>query len=213
MPRKKEQYKHVHKPNTTEVLYCLSTMPYYSKVLAETYPEKVYNNFLRKLIELNFLKDEKRRTTIKEVSIELNEKADKITKWIYSIYEDILELLYNKPELFKTDGTLCTLTMSYFDSHCFIKIYLPFLPRKGDQFEFSFAKAKTGTYNYRVKSITHEINEDKYEAVVTLSGDTGSNYGDWLLERALFQRKISYRDVLEKSSFQLEDLLRKEYRS
>ncbi|MBC7390441.1 MAG: hypothetical protein H7329_14590 [Opitutaceae bacterium] len=188
-------------------------MPYYSKVLAETFPEKVYNNFLKKLIELNFLKDEKRRTTIKEVSIELNEKADKITKWIHSIYEDILELLYNKPELFKTDGTLCTLTMGYFDSYCCIKIYLPFLPRKGEHFDFSFTKAKTGTYNYRVKHIMHEVNEDKYEAVIMLTGDMGSDYGDWLREKALFHQEIGYRDILEMNSFQVDDLLRKLYRS
>lgn len=213
MPRQKERKLIIHQPSVVEVIHCLASMPNYSRFLAAEMPTKAYVEFLQKLLDINFFSENTKRLTVKQIALYTYEKETKVTKWVHEIYEDILALLYDKPAPFKTTGTiLTTLNMKRFDSYCSIKVYLPVVPKKWETFSFDFAKAKTGTYMYQVKNVTHEISNDAYEVTLELSGELENEYREMLLNKALFYNRIGFMDSFNKRAFEIDEILMKIYK-
>ncbi|MBK6544286.1 MAG: hypothetical protein IPG12_03250 [Saprospiraceae bacterium] len=120
MSRRKERKIFIHEPSTHEIFQCLCSMPMYSKLLLEQNPDKPYSNFLSWLIHKNFYKDRDEKITIKRISADFRTETVKITKWIKEIYEQIIDLNYDKPELFQSNGVPVCLYLKYFDSSCYI---------------------------------------------------------------------------------------------
>jgi hypothetical protein len=80
-------------------------MPGWSKVLAEN-TDKPYKSFLLFLLDKNYYNDREERLMIKQIAADYGSDTSKISKWLKQIYEDIIELNFDKPELFKTEGVV-----------------------------------------------------------------------------------------------------------
>ena len=81
-PKKKEErIKILHTPTTHDIFVCLSDMIAYCRILLEQGQQKPYRDFLNRIIEMNFCKNEE-RINIKKIAAELKIEAGKITKWI-----------------------------------------------------------------------------------------------------------------------------------
>lgn len=213
MGKIKERRILIHKPSTQEILHCLSIMPSYSTLLLQQYPDKPYSEFLKWLIDKNYYKGLNKKITIKRISVEFKAEAVKVTKWIKEIYEEIIELNYDKPELFQTNGNKVCLEMKHYDSYFSFYTSLPIFPREYETLKFPFAEGMVGTRNFWVKKIEHEIIEDNALVTIFLVGEVLNKYREFALDKALFQGWIHYMDVYELSPFELEDEIKKIYRN
>src|SRR6187397_2219850 len=144
MPRIKERRKIFHKPSTLEIFRCLRLAPIYSQVVIKHANEKPYLSFLNWLLDNNFFESADEKITIKKLATEFNCNSAKVTKWISEIYEDILDLNYESPELFQNQLNKVCLIFRYFDNSCSFWVSLPSIPREYETVDFPFIKAKIG---------------------------------------------------------------------
>lgn len=212
MPRRKEKIEILHTPTTHEIFVCLSDMVAYSRLLLEYGPPKPYRDFLKWIIEMNFYKTGE-RINIKKISADFKTDTSKITKWICQIYEDIFELNASKPELFQNGGTKITLRLSHHDNCCLFYLSLPVIPREFENFHFYFAKGKTGASKFWVKDIAYFLEENNFEIIISLDGTHLNKYREFILDKAMFQGKVGFGDLLHKNSFELDDELKDIYRT
>lgn len=206
MSRRKQRIKQLHQPGTHEIFVCLSGYPSYSRILLGERPDKKYLPFMEWIIEKNFYNEHAEKVSIKAISADFGADAAKVTAWLRMIYEDILELNNEKPELFQQTGIKVSLSMSYSDNYCLFYTALPALPRRFEILHFHFVKAKLGGWSFWVKDIYYELDEQP-TIHLTLDGSILNRYREFLLEKALFQRKLSRSDLGELYEFQVDDWL------
>lgn len=211
MPRLKERSKILHTPTTQEILICLSDMMEYSGILLAHGAPKPYSNFLEGLIKKDFFKDDEKRS-IEKIAPAFNTDTAKITKWLTMIYDDIFTLNNERPELFQQEGIKITLKLRHHDSCCFFCLSLPVIPREFENFHFYFAKGKTGVSSYWVEQVTYLMEENKLEILISLQVATLNKYCEFIIDKALFQGKIGFGDVLRENSFDLDRKLKNIYR-
>lgn len=168
----------LHKPSTLETFFCLTHQPSWLKLLLNK--DKDYNKFLEKLFAENFYDEE--RTTIKKIAALAGLKADKATSWITQMYDDILNLNWEEPDLFKTDGIDHQLYFKYYDSWATLNLWLPQSPKQFERFTFHFIKAKIGTDHFWVSDVSHDLADGKYIVHLTLSGHERNMYREWLVD-------------------------------
>ena len=209
MKRTKEKPKLIHQATTLEYLYCLSDMPKWSQILYDQHNGKVYNDFLKWILQHNFFRSEE-RTTIKRIAELSGYPTAKISKWLREVYESILELNELQPQLFSfSDNVSVELYFRYFDSYCSIKTSLPVVPRLHESFEFFFIKAKLGFTTFWVKDVRHIISENETSVVISLEGGFVNIYREFALSKALFEGAIDTMDVFRKYDFEINQILRK----
>ena len=149
MPRRKEKIKFHHKTGTLEVFYCLSEGQSYCSLLFDNASDKPYLKFLESLLQNAFYKFQDDKRTIKKLAIGAGEKSQKITAWIHQIYEDILELNGDRPELFNGLGVKVRLYLSNYDDNWSFNLSMPVLPREYENVRFHFIKANRLAYRKR----------------------------------------------------------------
>lgn len=213
MARRKEKIKIIHEPSISEIFYCLSEMPSYSKILLGESTDKSYADFLGWLIMKNFYREKDEKITIKKIATDFKADSSKVTKWLKEIYEQIFELNFDKPKLFLNNGIKVCLVMKYFDSSCSIYTSLPSLPREFERVSFPFIKGKVGTDHFWVRKIEHEIVEDSAIVTLWLEGGILNRYREFALDKALFQGWIHFMDVYQKEPFELDNEIKKVYRT
>lgn len=206
--RMKVKKLYLHEPPTIQVYHSMTHCPDWIRKLQGH--GKEYDDFLVRLIEKDFYKEEG-RATIKKISEETGYKTTQATKWIRQIYDDIFTLNSESPELFRQEGIRLNLYFSYFDSHATVTLWLKHIPRVFDCFDFFFVKAKVGTSNFWVRDITHEVENDNHQINVQLCGGFPNMYREMLIEKALFFNVISLRDIYDNTDYQLDEILKKEY--
>lgn len=213
MGMKKARKQILHEPSTHEIFHCISTMPMYSKILLEQYPDKPYAEFLCWLIDKNFYKGLNEKITIKRISVDFGIDTGKVTKWIKEIYEQIFELNSDKPELFQNTGIKVYMYIKHYDSSCIIYTSLQVLPRESETVKFPFAEAKVGIDFFWVQKVEHEIEDDTVLVTLWLVGGFINKYREFALDKALFQGWIDFMDVYELNTFELDDKINKLYRT
>jgi hypothetical protein len=209
----KEGRKVLHQPSTLEIFYCLSGMPIYSKILAEQSTDKPYSGLLQWLIERDFYNDQTDKIAIKKIASDYKSDSTKVTKWIKMIYEDIFELNDNKPELFQADGIKLSMYIKHYDNSCMFYTALPVLPREFETVKFPFLKSKVGIEDFWVKKVEHEIIENTSNVTIWLKGGTVNKYREYAVDKALFQGWIHFMDVYQKHDFELDEKLKRLYRT
>lgn len=192
----------LHKPSTLETFYCLQHERSWLKLLLEK--DNVYNPFLDKILTEGFYENNDERTTIKKIASSAGFKTDKVTTWIAQIYENILNLNWDEPDLFKTDGIHHELYFKYYDSKATLNLWLPQSPKLFERFTFHFIKAKMGTYHFWVNDVSHDIEDGKYMVHLTLSGHERNMYREWLVDRALFTGVLHFMDTYQKQPFEID---------
>lgn len=213
MGRTKERRKILHEPSTHEIFRCLSGMTDYSKILLEHSTGNAYDDFLRWLIEKDFYNDQMEKISIKQIALESQNNAAKVTKWLKEIYQEIFKLNSDKPELFQSEGVKLTMYFNNYDNSCTIYTSLPVMPRQFETISFLFVKAKVGVEYFWVKKIEHEIVMNTITITLWLEGGFLNKYREFALDKALFQGAIHFMDVYDKRDFELDDELKRIYRN
>jgi len=194
------------KPSTHDILICLSDAPAWVSNLVDS--NKEYDNFLRLLIQHRFFVSEEERTTIKKVAIATNEKPATVTKWLEKIYEDVFDLNYEYPHLFKKCGVKHKLHFRYtLGAAAWLNIWLEATPRIHETFHCYFVKAKVGVDHFWVKEVAHKIEDGEQSIDVYLEGGFVNCYREWLLDRARFEGYLSFREILELKDYQIDQEL------
>jgi hypothetical protein len=211
MKRVRQKEKMVHIPSTKQVLYCLSDEVSWCQALLQFGERPDYKEFLSWLLEKKFSYEEEERTSIKKIAESFGEKPVIVTKWIHLIYDELIELNYYNPSLFRNGGIPVTLFFSYFDSHSSLAVNLQAIPRQYERFSFSFIKAKLGTDRFYVESISHDYQNGSSRIMIYLEGGSENKYRDWLREKALFYRHIGFWENWHLKEFQIDDRLKELY--
>lgn len=207
MPRKKERPKFIHKASTQEYLHCLQNMSNWSNILLSQNNRKTYNDFLKWILKNDYFKTNE-NLTIAHISKQSGYSSAKVSRWLQEIYEGILELNENSPELFYTEsGIQVELRIRYYDSFCFFSTTLPVVPRVYESFEFFFIKAKIGWDRFWVKNVEYEIDNNKNTICVFLEGGILNRCREFAVEKAKFEERISFQDFYGKFDFEIDDLI------
>lgn len=202
-----------HKPSTHDIFVSLRSMTAFSQILFDNIQDKPYKFFLQWLLNNKYFEEDDRRFSIKAMAEAFRDKTTKVTLWLHNIYEDILTLNAEQPELFYTDGIKLYLSFTYFGNHCSFQLSMPVMLREFELIQFYFLHAKLGTSRYWVKSINHEIEYNSITIYVFLEGGFPNRYREFTVDKALFQGKIGLMPVLQGSSFDIDKRLNDLYRN
>ena len=207
MGRKKIRPKFIFQASTLDYLHCLQSMTAWSSLLLKTNNNKKYVDFLKWMLEHDYLRtyDELSITKISKLS---GFTTAKISKYLKEIYDDIFDLNEREPDLFCKKGeTKVVLHMKYYDNHCYFSISLPIIPRVHERFNFFFAKAKMGWYNFWVKDIQYDIDNNDTDISIFLIGGILNQYREMAVEKAIFEGRISHIEKYDKYDFEIDDII------
>lgn len=211
--RKHKVEPYIYKASTKETLFSLASASNWARLLLNN--SKVYEPFLRSLLEINFFENESSfqdRFTIKKIAEHLGYKTTEVTKWIGEIYNDLFDLNADNELLFKKEGVKHNLLFRYlYDNTASFTIWLQQSPRQFETIYFPLVKAKVGTDRFWVKAVDHTIVDGSQEVDLFLNGGILNRYRELLYERALFERKIGFFEAYKMTEFEIDERLRKEY--
>ena len=209
MARTKERRKIVHQPSTHEIFLCLSNMQGYSKILLGQNSQKQYVDFLRWILDKKFYAERTDKITVKKIAIDFKSDAVKVTRWLKEIYEAILDLNYERPDLFQGVGIKACLYFKNYDNNCSFYTSLPAVPREFESFRSPFVKGKLGIDWFWVKNVEHEISEDDIMISLWLHAGAPNKYREFSLDEAVFKGEIGQFEVYDKYPFEIDDQLKK----
>ena len=207
MSRTKERRKIIHEPSTHEIFSCLSSMISWSQILLEHGPQKEYHPFLKQLVDVKYFEDKEGKVTIKQLAATFNIKTTQATKWLHKIYDDILELNFDKPALFTNNKITTSFYCQHYDNSATVYLGLDVLPREYEHFAFHFIKAKVGTGNFWVSRVEHEVYENVIQPTIWLEGDNLNKYREMAVEEGLFKGWLGFMDKWDKHSFEIDEIL------
>ena len=201
MSRTKQSLPEKYIPSTKDVEISLFYEYQWIGLLAGR--SKPYDHIINGLLEIGeyWNSEESRQKhgkfTIKWFAERLNETPAHVNKWLHAIYDDLLDLNFDEPELFATEGEiLCSFLLSgYSDGHLrLINFGVPVLPRVGETLNFIFARAAVGCDYFYVNEILYEreLGKTKIE-IVCKAGTMYNKYRELLLDKARFLDDIDFR--------------------
>ena len=211
MSRTKERKKITHTPSTLEVFHSLASCSEWVELLLNE--DHAYNSFIEGLIKNSFFKTEEERFTIKKLASKLGYPTPKITKWITMMYEDIINLNWDKPQLFRKDGIKHSLHFQNYDNYISLILWLKTTPREFETFSSPFLKAKMGTSSFCITSVMHEFEDCEHNIEIILKGGFSNRYRSMLLERAKFFGHIGLIETFNDYDFQIDEKLQNIYKS
>lgn len=192
---------------------CLTTEYQWLPLLKER--NKPYEILLDYLYELgvkrslqteNYDSKESQSNRIAEIT---GVKISKIKGWLIKIYNDILDLNFEKPELFN-NGSLYHYVL-YFNYYSYFyegfNIWLPTILNRFDKFEFYFIDAKLSTRSFWVKDISHTYENGIATTHVELKGGFSNTYRELLLDKAVYMKEISSMSKFKLYDFQMDEIL------
>ncbi len=194
-----------------DTYYCMISCPKWVQLLIGN--GKDYQTFLSGLISVNFFEGIDGRTTITRMSRELGIKTQLISKWIKEMYQDILDLNFDKPELFQAEGIFHELHFKGFRGRVTLKLWLKAIPRLYEKVELFFLDAKIGSRVFWVKDVHHEIEDGEHTVSIMLDGGILNKYRTELLDRALFDGVLGFMDIYEGNEFEIDKQLKLFYKS
>lgn len=181
---------------TKDYLQALLNYPNYVKLLDPK--NKNYEVFYHWVLSEALAKEESKRTySIKEVATQLNIKASKVTTMIHDVYEDIFLLNEKCPDAFKNEHEiLCLLHVNYFGRVALFYLGLNFIPRIGENFEFTFLKPKLNNYFLYVNDVSYEITGKGQLVTIDLKHEAPNKYVELIKEKAFIYNIIGIDDYI-----------------
>lgn len=207
MGRRKDKPSINHTATSLEYLFSLGSMTIYSEKLLDVDNGKLYNEFLKLLLEKEFFNDHQ-NINISKISKLTGFSTVKISKWLKEIYNDIILLNEEKPELFCCGNEIqVDLRCSYFDEYQIFTISLNTIPNKGDSFQFPFIKAKIGNDYFYVDAIYYQLENNKMEISITLKSGVYKSYRKFTFDKAKYEGKINIFDEINLLDFQIDEII------
>lgn len=148
---------------------------------------------------------------IKELQQQLGIKPALLRRWLETCYSDLIGLLATEPDVLQVREVVHHLYLHGKRRTVEVQCRLPVTPRLYEQVELPLVGAETGEYTYYVNGITHALEHDRMVIHVSLQGGYYNAYVEHLRERAYFEGKITYNDLVELTKFELHDKLRALY--
>jgi hypothetical protein len=133
-----------------------------------------------------------------------------IKKYLTQIYEDILSLNYDSPELFRNRNYHRYLLHFRHLDHCYndFNIWLPTELNRFDRFTFSFIQGKVDWGYFWVKDILHIHEYGEIKTFVYMAACSPNIYRELLLHKADFLREISVDEKYSLSEYQMDEKLK-----
>lgn len=207
MGRRKDKPTINHTATTLEYLFSLSSMTIYSKKLLDVDNGKLYNEFLKLLLEKRFFNDHQ-DINITKISKLTGFSTVKISKWLREIYNDIIILNEEKPELFCCVNEIqVDLMCSYFDEYQIFTTSLKTIPNRGDGFQFPFIKAKIGNDYFYVEAIYYQLENNRMEVSLSLKSGAYNSYRKFAIDKAKYEGKINIFDEINLLDFQIDEII------
>jgi hypothetical protein len=214
--RKKIKLKEEYNAEINEITVCLLNEYQWLEILFDS--ENPYKKLLHHLHALGeLMKDDKLNNEHKlsKLSETLNERKTILSKWLRQIYEDLLSINFEKPELFKIDG--CHLYRLYCrdanaDINAHLNLWLTIPLQRYDEFECFFLRGKFPISRFYVETIYHEHIFGKQETTAWLKVGFPNQYRDHLFDRAVFEQEMSSVEQYQKLGFKIDEELRKLYK-
>ena len=207
MGRRKDKPSINNTATSLEYLFSLGSMTIYSEKLLDVDNGKLYNEFLKLLLEKEFFNDHQ-NINISKISKLTGFSTVKISKWLKEIYNDIILLNEEKPELFCCGNEIqVDLRCSYFDEYQIFTISLNTIPNKGDSFQFPFIKAKIGNDYFYVDAIYYQLENNKMEISITLKSGVYKSYRKFTFDKAKYEGKINIFDEINLLDFQIDEII------
>lgn len=201
----------LYKSSTSEKLNCLAENIHWSKLLVGT--NKKYENFLQSLLDRKFYKTDNESFSVRGIATDTRVKSTDVAKWISQIYEDVISLNAEKPELFKESGIRHDIYFKHYENKASFTLWLPQTPREYEGFTFYFIKAVMGTDYFWVREVRHYFENGDYRVHLTLDGEELNKYRELLVDKALFYGVLHFMDHHEKYKIEVDKMLREEYRN
>jgi len=200
----------VHTPTTQEIFCCLSSATEWCRILSKVSDDKPYHAFLTWLIDREFYGSDSKRITVVKLTKDFNKPSGKIKLWIAQIYDDIFELNEASPHLFQKDGLKVSMYFKNFDSFTGLDVSVQCVPRKHEQVNFPFVKAKVGTDLFYVDMVRHVFGSI-YSVEIWVKGGSVNKYREFILDKAEFQGRIGWMDIHHQTPFEIDERLSKIY--
>jgi len=166
--------------------------------------EPKYKAFLNLIFAKDYLNDsDLKLPTMKEISEALNIKYSHLSKLIKELYYK----LFDDEELdfiFEFKKVELIFFVSYFDNYAQIKCKkLNYLPRVGDQIDFSFIHSKVGSGMFYVDSIEHTFEGETQRIYITLRSGYYNSYLYYRRQKAIEERGVDRKDFYSMSDYEL----------
>ncbi|GAA3943199.1 hypothetical protein [Hymenobacter algoricola] len=147
----------------------------------------------------------------KELQEKLGLKPTLFRRWLETCYADLIALLATEANVLQVREVVHHLYLHGKRKTVEVQCRLPVTPRLYEQVELPLVGAETGEYSYYVDSITHALELDRIVIHISLKAGYYNAYVEHLRERAYFEGTITYNDLTELSSFELQEKLRDLY--
>jgi hypothetical protein len=145
--------------------------------------------------------------TMKEMANSTGIKYPKLRKLIKELYDRI----FDNDELdfkFEFGKIEVIFFFHYFENYAQIKFKkLTYLPKVGDQIDFSFVNAKVGTSMFYVNRIEHTFGDNTQKIYITLRPGYYNSYLHYRRQKAIEEREIDRKDYYSMSDYQLKEEL------
>lgn len=185
------------KQEVRTIIHCLRHEPQWMRLLLPS--EKPYVKLIDHLLSTQSKYEEDNNSAPRETVVgfarELNEKSALVNKWLREIYDDILELNIEHPELFKKTGEIICRFEYYskiYQTGFSFSLGVQSVPQIGDYFELFFVNATANEHQFVVKEVTHRYEHGKMEIEIEL----GQQYYERGLYRKLLVEKARFLDLI-----------------
>lgn len=195
-------------PKTRDLLLCLFVEHQWLNLLYSR--NKPYESLL------SYIKDNKEtyswKLQIKDVAKAINEKPEKVTKWIKQVYNDIYELNQDSPELFKQPGFCYDFFFrSKYYKDAYFTLWFDVPVNRGDLFEFHFIRGKFPTSLFWVESIDHSYANGHSVTSVNLVSRRPNSYLNLVRDKQVFNDNINSYRMIQGDKFNYRSALEQEY--
>ena len=179
--------------------------------------KKPYQFLLKYLIELgkeenanpdDYQREKRQSNKMAEV---IGVRPSNIKKWLIEIYEDILDLNYNSPQLFNINNYSFLYRFSfsaYSYNYYGLNLWIPNIMSRFDSVELFFIRAKMNQHHFWIKEITHEYSNGHLISLVQLEGGYYNSYRELLLDKAGFLHDISLSERYNSHLYTIDEKLR-----
>lgn len=197
-----------YKPSSKTILYQLICEAQWLPFLKE----KPYQKLIDYILSLASLKAKELDYSINIKDAELAIQDKRVTKWLPLIVEDLIELNWDKPELFKIKNHEQLYQLRFTEYHenksFYFNLWLNKALQVYDNFHWDFVKTKLSSHYYWVSEITHLFESGELVTRVNLVSGSPNKYLEQLKDRAIFENKLSAYQLLTMNNLDIEQKLR-----
>lgn len=178
--------------------------------------DKPYQKLIEYIKELAVLKEQNLEFSISIKSAQEAIKDKRVAKWLPEIVEDLIDLNWYHPEVFKKENHNLLYRLHFvdsFDKQSFsFNLWLDKPLQLYDTFGWYFVKTKLSSADFWVNSISHDFENGQQFTSVKLISGFPNKYLDHLIEKAQVEGKLSFHNAIAMSYYELEKEIKRIYR-